>query len=54
MGGFGGNFGSNFAGTAVVVTTVDPMKTVTANLCVTTGVKNNLCVNESTKGDLCI
>ncbi len=54
MGGFGGNFGSNFAGTAVTITSVDPLKTVTAELCVTTSVKNNLCVNESIKKDLCV
>ena len=54
MGGFGGNFGSNFAGTAAIVTPVDPMKTVTAELCVTTSVKNNLCVTNSIKEDLCV
>ena len=54
MGGFGGNFGSNFAGAATVVTSVDPMKTVTAELCVTTSTKSDLCVTKSIKEDLCI
>lgn len=52
MGGFGPNFGTNFAGAAVAVT--QPTKTVTANLCVTTDIKNNLCIHESTKTDLCV
>lgn len=54
MGGFGTNFGSNYAGAVATATLPPAMKTITADLCVTTGVKNNLCVNESTKGDLCI
>lgn len=54
MGGFGPNFGSNFAGTAAEIITVSPTKTVTTELCVTTGVKNNLCVTESVKEDLCV
>lgn len=44
MGGFGGNFGSNFAGSAAVVTVTSPTKTVTADLCVTTSVKEDLCI----------
>jgi len=44
MGGFGSNFGSNFAGAVTVVTIVPPTKTVTADLCVTESVKEDLCV----------
>ena len=44
MGGFGTNFGSNFAGTAATVTITPPTKTVTADLCVTESVKEDLCV----------
>jgi len=42
MGGFGSNFGSNFAGFASTVTPAT--KTVTADLCVTESVKTDLCV----------
>lgn len=52
MGGFGSNFGTNFAGVAVEAT--PSTKTVTANLCVTTNIKNDLCINETVKGDLCV
>ena len=44
MGAFGSNFGSNFAGAAVAVTSVDPVKTVTAELCVNESIKEDLCV----------
>ncbi len=51
MGGFGENFGSNFAG--IVVIPSSSTKTVTADLCVATSTKNNLCVATSTKNNLC-
>lgn len=53
MGGFGGNFGPNFAGEAEFVEKIST-KTVIASLCVNTGTKNNLCVTESVKEDLCV
>lgn len=43
MGGFGSNFGSNFAGAAAAIVT-PATKTVTAVLCVTESVKTDLCV----------
>jgi len=52
MGAFGSNYGSNFAGIAVSV--LPSTKTVTADLCVTTDIKNNLCINETIKEDLCV
>ena len=53
MGGFGSNFGSNFAGSADSIPLI-PIKTVTAVLCVTTSAKTNQCVTESVKTDLCV
>lgn len=44
MGGFGPNFGSNFAGIAATITGAPATKTVTAELCVTESVKTDLCV----------
>jgi len=54
MGGFGSNFGSNFAGTAAIITVVPAVKTVTAELCVNTSTKADLCVTDSVKEDLCV
>ena len=54
MGGFGTNFGSNFAGAAATTTLSPSTKTVITELCVTTSVKNDLCVNNSIKEDLCV
>ena len=42
MGGFGNNFGTNFAGSEIV--DIPPVKTVVANLCVTESIKEDLCV----------
>ena len=53
MGGFGANFGTNFAGAAAIVLS-PPTKTVTEELCVNTSIKNDLCLIESTKNNLCI
>ena len=44
MGGFGSNFGSNFAGTAAVVVSASSTKTVTTDLCVNESIKEDLCV----------
>lgn len=55
MGGFGTNFGTNFAGEAAATADIPPpTKTVIADLCVITGTKNDLCVTESVKEDLCV
>lgn len=54
MGGFGPNFGSNFAGIAATTTVAPVVKTVTADLCVTTSTKNELCVTESVQENLCV
>ena len=55
MGGFGTNFGTNFAGQATSGAAIPPAtKTVKADLCVITGTKNDLCVTESVKEDLCV
>lgn len=44
MGGFGTNFGTNFAGILLAQPTIPSTKTVSADLCVTTSVKEDLCV----------
>jgi len=54
MGGFGSNFGTNFAGIATTTTVAPSVKTVTADLCVTTSTKNDLCVIESVQENLCV
>lgn len=54
MGGFAGNFGPNFAGSASTGESIPFTKTVTADLCVTTNTKNDLCVTDGIKEDLCV
>jgi len=54
MGGFGTNFGSNFAGIATIITVVPSVKTVTADLCANNSIKEDLCVTESVKENLCV
>lgn len=54
MGSFGGNFGSNFAGVAVVQTIPPAIKTVTAELCVNNSIKTDLCINQFVKEELCV
>ncbi len=52
MGAYGANYGASYAGFATVTTGF--VKTISATLCVTTGVKKDLCVNTSIKKDLCV
>jgi len=52
MGSFGGNFGTNFEGSAASIPPAT--KTVTAVLCTTTSTKNDLCATQLIKEDLCM
>jgi len=55
MGGFGGNFGTNFAGIAIIpLVIISQTKLITASLCVNNNIKKDLCVQSVVSADLCV